>query len=165
MQVYLADNFVMYINGGSIFSHPLFLIPLPPNIGGKWIMYHYIPLGVIIALKVLRQQPAPSSSQSPNNPCLMWVQSRVLHKSSCQGSPKQHGLAVGKGYSPYPLLWRIGLKCKMGIWCPSLVVYPSQFKDTGLCSSLAGYSLPEGFANFTLKYVPTDCLCYPKPIK
>lgn len=160
MQVYLTDNFEVWINGGGIFSDSLFLIPLPPKIGGKWITYHYIPLGVIICLNGVEATVCPFS-QSPDNPCLMWVQSRDAQKQL----PREPQAAVGKGYSPYPLLWRVGLKCKMGIWCPSLVVYPSQFKDTGLCSSVAGYSLPEGFANFTMKYVPTDCLCYSKPIK
>lgn len=118
-----------------------------------------------LPLPVLRQESAPSSSQSPNNPCLMWEWSRDAWRQSWLRSPRQHGWAGGKRCSLHPVLYRTGLKCKMGIWCSSLVLYPPQFKDTGLCSSLVGYSLPKGFANFTLKYVPTDCLCYSEPIK
>lgn len=38
-------------------------------------MYHYISLGVIIGLNGVEATVCPFS-QSPNNPCLMWVQSR-----------------------------------------------------------------------------------------
>lgn len=160
--MYLTDNFEMCINGDGIFSHSLLLIPLPPNIGGKWIKY--TPLGVIVAFNCVEAAICPFFLSVPKQPVRCGDRAE-MHKSSYPGSPKLQGLAVSKGYSPHPVFWRIGLKCKRAIWCPIPVVYPSQFKDTGLCSSLVGYSLPKIFANFTLKYVPTDCLCCSKPIK
>lgn len=68
MQVYLTDNFEVCINGDGIFSHSLFLIPLPPNIGEKWIMYHYTPLGVISALNCVEAAICPFFLRVPKEP-------------------------------------------------------------------------------------------------
>lgn len=66
--MYFTDNFEVCINGDGIFLHSLFLIPLPLNIGGKWIMYHHTLLGVIIALNCVEAAICPFFLSVPKQP-------------------------------------------------------------------------------------------------
>lgn len=68
MQVYVTDNFEVCINGVGVFSHSLFLIPLPPYIGEKWIIYHHTPLGVINALSCVEAAICPFFLLVPKQP-------------------------------------------------------------------------------------------------
>lgn len=111
------------INGGGIFSFLLFLSPLSPNVGGEIASVPLDPLGF------------------DNCPCSCWVTESVQSQLS------------SRGQMLFPTSCLVADRAEMqnGPVMPSLVLCAPPFKDTGLCSSVVGYSLPEGFAIFPLK--------------
>lgn len=121
--MYLTDNFEMCINGDGIFSHSLLLIPLPPNIGGKWIKY--TPLGVIVAFNCVEAAICPFFLSVPKQPVRCGDRAE-MHKSSYPGSPKLQGLAVSKGLFSTPCLLEDRAEMQKG----HLMSYPSGLSFT-----------------------------------